>query len=149
MSIQLDVQVATQQANIPSNEDFQKWAEKIQFQASQTSVCLRIVDESEAREINKRFRNIDKATNVLSFPAEIPAEVLQEQGLNLLGDIVICASVVNDEAKEQEKHWAHLLIHGILHLQGYMHDTNEQAREMEALEVMILKDLGIENPYQT
>ena len=149
MSIQLDVQVAAKQAEIPSAEDFQKWADKVQVPGSQTSVCLRIVDEPEAREINKRFRNIDKATNVLSFPAEIPLE----HELNLLGDIVICAPVVNHEAIEQKKssaaHWAHLLIHGILHLQGYQHETDEQAEEMEGLEVKLLRELGIANPYQT
>ncbi len=147
MSIQLDVQLATQDTNIPSDEDFQKWASEVKIEASQASVCLRIVDEPEAREINKRFRNIDKATNVLSFPAEIPPE----HELSLLGDIVICAPVVKYEAKQQEKHtsahWAHLLIHGILHLQGYLHETDEQAKKMEALEVMTLKKLGFKNPY--
>lgn len=147
MSIQLDVQVAVQQANIPSAKDFQSWATKVQVLGLQNFVCVRIVDEQEAREINKKFRNMDKATNVLSFPAEIPLE----HGLNLLGDIVICAPVVNHEAEQQKKlpaaHWAHLLIHGILHLQGYLHETDEQAKEMEALEIKVLKQLGIENPY--
>jgi len=99
------------------------------------------------RELNKRYRNIDKPTNVLSFGADIPEEL----GLNILGDVVICASVVFQEAVDQEKkltsHWAHLLVHGILHLQGFGHENDSQAEIMEALEINILEQLGMGNPY--
>ncbi len=147
MAIQLDVQLAAEDANIPSVSEFKIWAEKIPSSDIDSSVCLRIVDENEARDLNKRYRNIDKATNVLSFPAEIPIEL----GLNFLGDVVICAPIVFQEAQAQEKdlnsHWAHLLVHGILHLQGYDHDNDKQSKEMEALEIDTLERLGIENPY--
>ena len=109
---------------------------------------LKIVDELEAKSLNKQYRNIDKATNVLSFPAEIPSQV----GINFLGDIVICAQVVNREAQEQGKvlssHWAHLLVHGLLHLQGFDHEDNKAAEKMEALEIEILQNLNIPNPYE-
>ncbi|MBT8125104.1 MAG: rRNA maturation RNase YbeY, partial [Gammaproteobacteria bacterium] len=103
---------------------------------------------SEAKALNKQYRHIDKATNVLSFPAEIPSEV----GINFLGDIVICAPVVDHEVQQQNKasnaHWAHLLIHGILHLQGCDHENDQTADEMESLEIEILQKLNIPNPYQ-
>ncbi len=147
MAIQLDVQLVAEDANIPSVSEFKIWAEKIPSSDIDSSVCLRIVGEDEARDLNKRYRNIDEATNVLSFPAEIPIEL----GLNFLGDVVICAPIVFQEAQAQEKdlnsHWAHLLVHGILHLQGYVHDNDKQAKEMEALEIDTLERLGIENPY--
>jgi probable rRNA maturation factor len=106
------------------------------------------VDELEAKSLNKKYRNIDKATNVLSFPAEIPPQL----GINFLGDIVICASVVDYEAQQQRKqsstHWAHLLVHGLLHLQGYDHENKQAADEMESIEIKILQKLNIPNPYK-
>ena len=147
MAIQLDVQLATEGENIPTTSMFKTWAEKIPTLNTQSSVCLRIVGENEARALNRRFRNIDKATNVLSFPVDVPNEL----ELNFLGDVVICAPLVTKEAIHQKKdvvsHWAHLLIHGILHLQGYLHDNDEQAFEMETIEIETLQQLGIENPY--
>lgn len=147
MSIQLDVQIATRDRSIPAESDFRRWAGAIQLQDADASACLRIVDEEEARALNHRYRKVDKATNVLSFPASLP----RETGLQFLGDVVICAPLVAEEAtrqgKEAHAHWAHLLVHGILHLQGYVHEEDDEAREMEALEISILSQLGVENPY--
>jgi probable rRNA maturation factor len=116
-------------------------------------LTVRIVDEDEGRSLNRRFRDKDKATNVLAFAAgNEPLSTAQEgtQAL-LLGDLVICAPVVAREAVEQGKsvqsHWCHLLVHGTLHLLGYDHDNEEQALEMESLEIRILADRGIDDPY--
>ena len=148
MSIHLDVQIASKCLDIPNESEFEYWAKSIPYQ-SETSVCLRIVDELEARELNKQYRKIDKATNVLSFPAEIPTQL----NINFLGDIVICAPIVKREAEEQNKqfnhHCAHLLVHGILHLQGFDHENESEAKKMEDLEVEILQDLNISNPYES
>ncbi|MEM7401361.1 MAG: rRNA maturation RNase YbeY [Pseudomonadota bacterium] len=147
MPIKLDVQVASTNADIPEDAQFQLWADSFQLSV-ETSACLRIVDESEVKTLNLKYRQIDKATNVLSFPAEVPSQV----NIKFLGDIVICAPVVVSEAKEQTKnindHWAHLLIHGLLHLQGYDHIEENDANKMESLEVEILKSLKIGNPYE-
>ena len=147
MTIHLDVQIASQDRSIPAESDLRRWAGAIQSQAADATACLRIVDEEEARALNHRYRKVDKATNVLSFPASLP----EETGLQFLGDVVICAPVVVQEAIRQGKdahaHWAHLLVHGILHLQGYVHEEDDKAREMEALEISILHQLGVQNPY--
>ena len=146
MAIHLDVQIVSENTGVPDEKEFKDWANAVPS-AIQTSACLRVVDEPEAQALNSQYRNINKATNVLSFPAEIPSEV----GINFLGDIVICASVVQSEAtlqgKELGDHWAHLLIHGILHLQGYDHEDDHAADEMENLEIKILRNLNIKNPY--
>jgi probable rRNA maturation factor len=109
---------------------------------------IRIVDEAESRLLNREYRGRDKPTNVLSFPAELPPGLLDYQ---CLGDLVICAPVVEREALEQGKraqaHWAHLVVHGMLHLQGMDHQTETEAAEMEALEIEILHTLGHTNPY--
>ena len=147
MTIRLDVQIVSENIDIPDEADFEKWAIAVPSK-DVTSACVRIVDEAEAKSLNKQYRNIDKATNVLSFPAEIPSQI----GINFLGDIVICAQVVNREAQQQGKeltsHWAHLLVHGLLHLQGFDHEGNKAADKMEALEIEILKNLHIPNPYE-
>ncbi len=146
MPIDLDVQIASKVTDIPSVSEFQDWANRVQTKES-TMACVRIVDEPEARVLNHDFRQIDKATNVLSFPAELPDQI----DLSFLGDDVICAPVVLSEAKQQSKntndHWAHLLIHGLLHLQGYDHIDDEDADKMESLEIEILESIGITNPY--
>lgn len=147
MTIHLDVQIVSKQTGIPDVVNFKDWANTVPSSA-ETNACLRIVDELEAKSLNLQYRHIDKATNVLSFPAEIPSQV----GINFLGDIVICAPVVEYEVQQQNKasnaHWAHLLIHGILHLQGYDHEEDQAADEMESLEIDILQKLNIPNPYQ-
>ena len=148
MSIQLDVQVVSKNLDIPNATEFKSWADKVPIDY-ETSLCLRIVDEQEAKTLNKQYRKIDKATNVLSFPAELPSHLK----INFLGDIVICAPIVTLEAQEYNKdlknHWAHLLIHGILHLQGYDHEEKIDAEKMESLEIKILHSLGIPNPYES
>lgn len=157
--VQVDVQVAAGVSNVPAESDIQNWlAQVIEHvgpdAARSIEISVRIVDEAEGRALNQQFREQDSATNVLSFPLanaglkELPA------GLPLaLGDIVICASVVAREAREQGKdsadHWAHMLVHGALHLLGYDHETDVEAQEMETLEARILALGGVENPYET
>ncbi len=147
MTIQLDVQVAAPGTGVPVASVLRSWAARMPSFDSNNSVCLRVVGGDEARRLNRHFRGINQATNVLSFPADIPKEL----GINFLGDVVICAPIAIQEAQAQKKdahsHWAHLLVHGILHLQGYDHAHNKQAEEMEALEIEILKLLGMQNPY--
>lgn len=110
-------------------------------------LSLRIVDRTEMQQLNGTYRGRDYATNVLSFPADLPAHL----ELSLLGDIAICAPVVIDEARDQGKesaaHWDHMLVHGVLHLLGYDHQTDMDANEMEALETRILAQLGRPDPY--
>lgn len=116
-------------------------------------IGIACVDLSESHELNLQYREKDKPTNVLSFPSDIPEEMLNVLDAEPLGDLVICIPVVLQEASEQQKtpidHFTHLLVHGVLHLLGYDHETSEaEAEEMEALEIEILKKLGIANPYQ-
>lgn len=112
-------------------------------------LSLRIVDASEIQALNHQYRSKNSPTNVLSFPAEFPAEL----EIPLLGDIVICAAVVETEAREQHKsldaHWDHMIVHGVLHLLGFDHEIEQEALEMEALEVQILAQLGWPSPYIT
>ena len=111
-------------------------------------LTIRIVDEDEARKLNKKWRQHPYPTNILSFPLECPFPL----EIPLLGDLVICAPIVNQEAAKQHKtleaHWAHLVVHGILHLLGYDHLDEAQAQIMESLEIQILHDLGFPNPYE-
>jgi len=115
---------------------------------SNPCLSIRIVDEEEMQDLNRQFRHKDKPTNVLSFPCELAPEV----ELNLLGDLVICAPVVAMEAEQQgksvEAHWAHMVIHGCLHLLGFDHIHENDAIEMEALETAILAHLGFPPPYE-
>jgi probable rRNA maturation factor len=118
------------------------------------SAVLRVVGVEEGRSLNSSYREKDYATNILSFPSDfsdLPPEVLDEEDAAYLGDLVVCAEVVEKEALEQKKtkdqHWAHLLIHGVLHLQGYDHITEDEAAVMEAIEIKLLGELGIPDPY--
>lgn len=110
------------------------------------TIALRIVDKAEGRSLNHHYRSKDYATNVLTF-------VYGEEGGRLSGDIVLCAPVVQKEARKQGKtlleHYAHLTVHGLLHLQGFDHETEEEAREMEGLEVEIMQKLGFNDPYRS
>lgn len=119
----------------------------MQSEQESSEVTIRIVDEAEMTELNETYRHKSGPTNVLSFPFDAPIEL----EVKLLGDIVICASVVNKEAKAQGKssdaHWAHMVVHGILHLQGYDHIEDDEAEVMEALEINLLQQLGYTNPY--
>ena len=149
MSITLDLQLASEAQNLPTEAQFQHWLEAaiLPFQEI-AEVTVRIVDEEESQQLNFDYREKDKPTNVLSFPFELPPGV---EELPLLGDLVICAQVVAAEAKEQGKelhhHWAHMVVHGCLHLLGFDHINDEDAEQMEAEEILILQQLGIKNPY--
>lgn len=145
----LDLQIASEQAQgLPEENDFQRWLEGVLPQFQEVSeVTIRIVDEAESRDLNNTYRGKDKPTNVLSFPFEAPPEV----ELPLLGDLIICRQVVEQEAAEQEKtveeHWAHMVVHGSLHLLGYDHIEDSEAEEMEALETEIMQSMGYADPY--
>ncbi len=145
-TLDLDLQIACEHT-LPSRESFQLWAEAAKLGETPMEVTIRIVESDESRSLNSQYRDKDKDTNVLSFPFEAPPGI----ELNLLGDLVICAPVVAREALEQSKneeaHWAHMVVHGMLHLQGYDHIQDEDADVMEALEVRILATLGYDNPY--
>ncbi|TNF07705.1 MAG: rRNA maturation RNase YbeY [Gammaproteobacteria bacterium] len=134
---------------VPTQEQMQGWAEAALSKLDKPlELSVRIVDESESGELNERFRHKQGSTNVLSFPADLPEEL----DLPLLGDLVICAPVVEREATEQSKppeaHWAHMIVHGCLHLIGYDHLDDTEAEVMETLETNILVGLGFPPPYQ-
>jgi probable rRNA maturation factor len=146
--LELDLQLATQ-ATAPSEAQFRLWCELgLRQRTADSELTIRLVDEAEGRELNHTWRHKDYATNVLSFPADVPDEMLD---IPLLGDLVICVPVVTREAHEQgkvpEAHWAHLVIHGCLHLLGYDHIDDEEAEEMETLEQTLLAELGYPDPY--
>jgi probable rRNA maturation factor len=146
--IDLDLQIASDAEGIPSSEEFQRWVEAALVDHDGAELTVRIVDEDEITDLNRTYRNKDKPTNVLSFPFEVPPGV----EIPLLGDIIICAKVVQDEANEQGKplqaHWAHMVIHGCLHLLGHDHITEDEAELMEGLEISLLAALGYTNPYE-
>ncbi|WP_448550337.1 rRNA maturation RNase YbeY [Thalassotalea fusca] len=149
MSINVDVQNASHNSQLPTNEQLQSWVESVLCRYERSfELTIRIVDEDESQALNHQYRGKDKPTNVLSFPFEVPDGI----ELDLLGDIVICANVVEQEAKQQNKalldHWAHMVIHGCLHLLGYDHIEPEEAEEMEAIEITVLSKLNINNPYE-
>ncbi|GLR64180.1 rRNA maturation RNase YbeY [Marinospirillum insulare] len=150
----LDLQLATQQPELcPAEAELLAWA-SLALQKTlppETELTLRIVDEAESQQLNKDYRGKNQPTNVLSFPFETPIDLPAEAGVSLLGDLVICLPKVIQEAAEQQKpslnHWAHLVIHGVLHLQGYDHETDTEAELMESIEIALLAKLGINNPY--
>lgn len=146
---QLDIQIASCSDKLPSSPLFQQWIDAALSElSSPLEVLIRIVDEPEMTELNQTYRHKAGATNILSFPFEAP----DGMELNLLGDLVVCAPVIEREALEQskllEQHWAHIVIHGIFHLLGYDHIDDVEAEEMEALEIDTLKKLNINNPYK-
>lgn len=147
---ELDVQRIVDIASIPSDTELQSWVElALQDYSPDAEVLIRIVDSDEISALNQQYRHKQGATNILSFPIEIPEGV---EGIDLLGDLVVCASVLEQEALSQEKelknHWAHIIIHGILHLLGYDHVEESDADEMEAKEILMLQKIHINNPYQ-
>lgn len=150
-AFEVDVQYASTAADLPSEGQLTRWARTALADDAGAAVelTIRIVDAAESQALNRDYRGKDKPTNVLSFPFEAPPGVESE----LLGDLVICAPVVAQEAAEQGKplqaHWAHMVVHGILHLLGYDHIEDEEAERMEALEVARLEKLGIANPYMS
>ena len=152
--IRLDVSVnyAVPRTGVPAAVSFRKWvAAALKGRIREADLAIRIVGTKEARALNRHYRGKDYATNVLSFPAELPEGLPDGVKLPLLGDLVICAPVVAREAKEQKKsvtdHYAHLTVHGALHLLGWDHENEADAICMEQLEREILSSLGIEDPY--
>ncbi|HVJ37027.1 MAG TPA: rRNA maturation RNase YbeY [Stenotrophomonas sp.] len=152
--VRLDVGVsyALPRAGLPAAVSFRKWvAAALKGRIREADLAVRLVDAREGRALNKHYRGKDYATNVLSFPAELPEGLPKGVKLPLLGDLVICAPVVAREAKEQGKalaaHYAHLTVHGTLHLLGWDHEDEREAEAMEQLERDILAELGVEDPY--
>lgn len=148
MNLSLDLQIATDSPHLPTLNDIERWVSlAIGQNTENTDVCIRIVDELESTELNFNYRAKKSPTNVLSFPADIPDYI----DVPMLGDLVICAPVVEREAIEQGKpsqsHWAHMTIHGTLHLLGYDHMSDSEATIMENLEIELLDKLNIPNPY--
>lgn len=146
--IELDLQLACETGLWPKAEQFQSWiAASLLQDLSRLEITVRIVDWQESAELNLQYRGKNKATNVLSF--EMPSPDLESWPS--LGDLVICAPLVEQEAQQQNKlavhHWAHLIVHGMLHLQGYDHIEEADALHMEGEEIRILAGLGITNPY--
>ncbi len=135
------------ETRVPDKADIDTWVESAYLGTQPISVSVKIVDEQESQKLNSLYRHKIKPTNVLSFPMNIT----DSDGRLLLGDIAICASVLSREASEQDKtlesHWAHMIIHGMLHLQGYDHVESEAAQAMETLEKKILHKLGYADPY--
>ena len=148
--IELDLQLATEAGDLPAEAQLRHWVElALRQRTADSELTIRLVDAEEGQELNRTYRHKDYATNVLSFPAEVPEGLLD---IPLLGDLVICVPVVEREAREQNKaleaHWAHLVIHGCLHLLGYDHIDDEEAEEMEGLERQLLAELGYPDPYR-
>ena len=150
----LDVTVsyALPRAGLPAANSFRKWvAAALDGRIREADLAIRLVDAREGRALNRHYRGKDSATNVLSFPAELPEGLPEGVRLPLLGDLVLCAPVVAREAREQRKplaaHYAHLTVHGVLHLLGWNHEDEREAECMEGLEREILAGLGIDDPY--
>ena len=141
----VEVQIAVDHCAVPAPAELRQWAERA-LQDASGAVCVRIVDATEGGALNGRYRGIDAPTNVLSFPsgAEVPGE-------QVLGDVVVCAPVVEAEAQAQNKrpadHYAHMVVHGVLHLRGFDHATDGEAQAMERLESIVLGEIGITDPY--
>lgn len=156
MKLSLDLQLALDEEppspGLPDAAQMETWVEAAlkaaEHHAEEVELTVRIVSEAESAELNQAYRHKAGPTNVLSFPYE----QMPQFPLPLLGDLVICAPVVADEAEQQHKppeaHWAHMLVHGCLHLLGYDHIEDSEAERMEKLEIAILSDLGYDNPYE-
>ena len=148
-AVAVTVQNATNDASVPSAAQVRRWAQCGLGAEVRGELTVRIVSGAESAALNSRYRGEKGPTNVLSFPAESPPAVAGE--LLPFGDVVICAEVVEREAREQGKpldaHWAHMVVHGTLHLQGYDHESRREATVMEARERLLLAELGFPDPY--
>lgn len=154
MKVLLDVQIAcANETGLPSDAQLTTWLTTAlsvmpDTPSKEWEVTVRMVDIEESQALNRDYRGQDKPTNVLSFPFAAPPGI----ELPLLGDLVVCRQVVEQEASAQRKplmdHWAHMIIHGCLHLLGFDHIKDDEAQIMEAKEVVLLAQLGINNPYQ-
>jgi len=145
----LELQIATEYRDYPSEQQFQFWVDTVLSDTSVDSeIVIRLVDNEESADLNQQYRHKSGPTNILSFPFEAPEGI----DMDLLGDLVVCAPLIAEEARQQGKpllhHWAHITIHGVLHLLGYDHIEDGEADEMEALEIVLLNQLEIPNPYQ-
>ena len=145
---EVSVSYGLPEKGLPGEAAFQKWvAAALADHPANGEVSIRVVDTDEGQALNRQYRHKDYPTNVLSFRAELPPGLK----IPLLGDLVLCAPVIEKEAREQhkglEEHWAHLVVHGVLHLLGHGHETIAEARRMEALETQVLETLGIPDPY--
>lgn len=161
MTVELELQIATTAKTLPHPSQFKEWVRVVfsdhaiavnKNKLNNIEITIRIVDEEEITDLNYHYRHKQGTTNVLSFPSEkIPPVIAEEFDYNLIGDIVICAAVVEHEAKQQNKellsHWAHMVIHGILHLLGYDHEKEQEAYLMENIEIDLMKQLGFLSPY--
>lgn len=152
--LSVEVQFASRRPWVPSRPALARWATAAHLRAARrrapaAELCIRVVGAAEGRRLNRQFRGRDYATNVLSFPA---AAGLRGGPSGLLGDLVVCAPVVAREAREQGKaraaHWAHMIVHGVLHLHGFDHEESRAARRMERREVEILAGFGYQDPYR-
>ena len=151
MSVTIDITVSDSietEADVPEPSLLQSWAAAAYLSKVPVIASLLVTSSAEIRQLNKQYRNKDEPTNVLSFPMQSPADV----DISLLGDIVLCAAIIKQEASVQAKpeasHWAHMVVHGMLHLQDFDHVKNEEAEDMEQMEIAILKRLGFANPYK-
>lgn len=149
MAVRIDVQVAGPRGGLPEVAKLRHWARSaLAGRRREAELSIRIVEAAESRALNRQYRGQDRPTNVLAFPAELPAELK----LPLLGDLVICREIVESEAAAQAKpldaHWAHMIVHGTLHLLGFDHQTEPGAAAMEALEAEILAEFGWPDPYR-
>lgn len=146
--VEVDYQNACSSESAPSEAEVASWARAAVAADAKAELVVRLVDEAESAELNGNYRNKPVPTNVLSFPFEAPPGVESA----ILGDVLICASVVEREAGEQGKelkaHWAHMVVHGVLHLQGYDHIEPDDADMMESTEIRIMETLGFANPYE-
>ncbi len=145
----IDIQNASSLNALPTESELSEWVEAaLGDTGTEVELSIRIVDEEESKALNYQYRQKNRPTNVLSFPCELPPEV----DIKLLGDLVICAPIVEKEAKEQEKsptsHWAHMIIHGTLHLLGYDHIHDDDAEKMESTEIRLMQQLGYPSPYE-
>lgn len=148
-ALTVDIQRVLEAPGLPGDDDLTRWASAAWQQDHGSEVTVRIVGREESAELNSQYRHKSGPTNVLSFPFEAPAGIT----VPLAGDLIICAPVVADEARDQSKtltaHWAHMIIHGMLHLQGFDHLNDTDAEIMESLEIRLLDGLGFGNPYES
>lgn len=148
---QITIQHATNLSRVPTDTNLRNWAQlALLSKVEDAELTIRIVDIAEMTELNETYRKKKGPTNVLSFPFETPKDITLDT--TILGDIIICADVVNQEAHDQHKnveaHWAHMVIHGVFHLLGYDHVKDKEAAIMEALETATMQQLGFSNPYE-
>ncbi len=151
VDVSISEELSLADEDVPEPSILQAWAAASYVKKSPAVVSILVASAKEIQQLNKQYRNKDKATNVLSFPMNLSMASPDELKINLLGDIALCAAVIKKEAALQDKseheHWAHMVVHGMLHLQGYDHVKDDAAETMEKLETSILNQLGFDNPY--